>query len=315
MNASCEFSTCPAASEAAPERGTALLQAQQIKRHAKFSDDAVKDELPEEVLLKIDMASEGIGSTATLDEAGYQKVAALCCNKEMIVFARRLVESLGLELCDIGGLMGMVIWYTCDPSDPIDHRSSFDALKSNLLASQPPKKCAFVASSGKCPAKNPSCKGVIDASRVSDCKAVPTTVTTDAPRNATTTVPPTTTTTTTTTFGCPGYCPNGKAMKGQCKDNYMDACVYSGCIGGGLTNAGKKSDTAKTVQDCHQACVDEPACTWFKFSLGGKSYSWGPLCFIVSDIPWNGTETKGPGIYKFDTKYTHYISCALDRNA
>mmetsp|Transcript_37534 Transcript_37534/g.65183 ORF Transcript_37534/g.65183 Transcript_37534/m.65183 type:complete len:220 (-) Transcript_37534:113-772(-) len=126
--------------------------------------------------------SKSNGSTAPLNEAGYQEVAALCCNSEMFAFANRLVVELGLELCDQGGLAGLVIWYTCDPTNDADHRSSFEPLKKALLASQPPQKCAFVAKAGSCPTKNPECGGTFEPDRFAPCKGRTTLTTTSKPQ-------------------------------------------------------------------------------------------------------------------------------------
>jgi len=119
-------------------------------------------------------------------------------------------------------------------------------------------------------------------------------------------------TTVSTTVACPGYCPDGKAMNGKnCKDYHMDACIYDGCIGGQLTNAGEAVDDVKTVEDCHNACQNKVGCQWFKFSYGNSLYSGKPICSIVSDIAWAGSETQGTGIYDFDTTYTHFLSCPV----
>merc|ERR1711959_441543 len=100
---------------------------------------------------------------------------------------------------------------------------------------------------------------------------------------------------------------NGK----KCVDNYMDACVYDGCIGGQLTNAGEAVKDVMTVEDCHNACQSKVGCQWFKFSYGNSLWTEGPICAIVSDIAWAGSETQGPGIYDFDTTYTHFLSCPV----
>merc|ERR1712178_660723 len=119
-------------------------------------------------------------------------------------------------------------------------------------------------------------------------------------------------TTTTTSLACPGYCPDGRAMNGKsCVDNYMDACVYNGCIGGQLTNAGEAVENVMTVEDCHDACQNRVGCQWFKFSYGNSQWTEGPICAIVSDIAWAGAGTQGAGIYDFDTTYTHFLSCPV----
>merc|ERR1740121_659352 len=87
-----------------------------------------------------------VGTVQPLTEEGYQVVAKTCCKYEMEEYMRRVIFKLGLELCQEGGLMGLVPYFTCDKGI-----QSYDALTSNILASQPPAKCAFVAPPGNCP--------------------------------------------------------------------------------------------------------------------------------------------------------------------
>jgi len=333
------------ANDVAPDTATemqhALLQIGQITRHAILRHT---DRPQHEDDWRVSYAaSKGIGATAPTTEAGYQEVAATCCNRDMAEFAYRIVDKLGLVVCDQGGLAGLVIWYNCG------HTSSLDALEKNLLASQPPVQCSFVAPVGLCEPKDPSCGGVIDYNAFKECvptnasaktgrklptTEAPTTVemsttlekktTTQTPTTTematttttTTTQTPTTTeiaTTTTTTFSCPGYCPDGKSQTGSCKDNYMDACAYPGCIGGMLiTRTEREAETipgALTVHDCYSACANKAGCTLFKFTLGGATY--GPRCTIISNVVWNGINTRNRW-GKFQTKYTQFISCPMN---
>lgn len=118
-------------------------------------------------------------------------------------------------------------------------------------------------------------------------------------------------TTITATRACPGYCPDGNSINWkQCKDYYMDACVYDGCIGGQLLNAGEAVEDVMTVEDCHNACQSKVGCKWFKFSYGRLLWPGKPICSIVSDIAWAGSDTQGPNS-DFDTTYTHFLSCPM----
>jgi len=194
----------------AAEPGQALLQKQSMKRRAATSSDlAIRDVQP-----------TGVG--ATLDEAGYQQVFATCCHSEMYAFAKRLVSTMKLELCDEGGLAGVVVWYTCEEKRGTH---SLDSLKKDIGSGQPPARCAFVAPAGTCPPMDPSCQlapGEFDANFFKDCNSstrsgVSSTITpsTTAPTaatasaasaalsastTATTTSPATTTTTTIACF-------------------------------------------------------------------------------------------------------------------
>jgi len=54
-----------------------------------------------------------LGQSASLDEAGYQKVAASKNNEEMAAFiARAAVEKLDFNITDMGGLAGLVPYYS-----------------------------------------------------------------------------------------------------------------------------------------------------------------------------------------------------------
>lgn len=159
MATDCGGATC-SASNAPLETGHVLLQAGHTKTRAKL-DIARLDPT-----LAPPAAPDDLGSTAPLTEAGYQQVGSACCNKDMLTFATRVVkDSLGLEICEQGGLAGLVIWYNCG------NTSSLDALEANLRASMPPAKCAFVATPGKCPVMDPSCSGVFQPDAFKDCAA------------------------------------------------------------------------------------------------------------------------------------------------
>merc|ERR1719237_205180 len=56
----------------------------------------------------------GVGTTAELTEEGYAAVAATCCVADMEEFARRVVQSLGREICNEGGLSGLIGYHTCE---------------------------------------------------------------------------------------------------------------------------------------------------------------------------------------------------------
>jgi len=155
------------ANSLAPEMGHALLQKGRISKRATLGTGArVQHDSTEEVF----QPSNSIGTTAPLNEAGYQLVAATCCHLEIRRFTARLVADLGLVVCDQGGLSGLVIWFDCG------NTSSFDALQRNIIASQPPNACAFVAQAGMCPAaKDPTCGGEFNPDAFPECPLITTT--------------------------------------------------------------------------------------------------------------------------------------------
>jgi len=78
-------------------------------------------DMPEDVLLATketaDMAAwtqadePGAGTTAALDEHGYQEVVVLKDVQQMEFFARRLISKMGLRVKDQGGLRGLIAYH------------------------------------------------------------------------------------------------------------------------------------------------------------------------------------------------------------
>jgi len=170
----------------APESGQVLLQTQSIKNRA--NDLAIRGWQP-------------TSTSAPLTEDGYQQVFTTCCHREMYAFAERLLGDLGLELCNAGGLAGVVVWYTCERSP--DTSRNLTSLTNDLLGGQPPAPCAFAAPVGNCPPMDPSCQLApeeIEADFVKECSTVTTATTTSTTVAGTTTTPSTTTSTTLACF-------------------------------------------------------------------------------------------------------------------
>jgi len=278
----CGFSCCLAADSSsecidngmAPERRHALLQTGQIKSITQLARGSADfDELNEmKVLLSASTSSKGIGATAPLTEAGYQEVAATCCNLDMAAFTLRLVEDLSLEVCDQGGLSGLVIWYTCG------NASSLDALKSNLLASQPPVKCAFVAPAGACPTKDPSCKGVFDPAAFEECTPTATTtplaITTVA---STTTAAPNTTCTTLAEL-TPEY--EAGSCVGRCSPGHRCCTSINRCVAEG-TSCDEPPETCIGTCFTGWACCPAQGNQCLKAPLN----NYRNLCMCVEDSP------------------------------
>jgi len=118
-DASCDssYSTC-VSSSGAPDSAYALLQVQHTGTKHMFFD----------AIEHIGATASHIGATAPLNETGYLEVKQTCCNAEMLMFARRIVDNEGLELCSKWGLMGLVPWFTCDQGE-----KALGFLQSTLL--------------------------------------------------------------------------------------------------------------------------------------------------------------------------------------
>jgi len=84
------------------------------------------------------------GSAAPLDEVGYSAVADQCCQAEMKQFIERQAENLNLEICNPGGISGLVPYHSCEKGP-----QTFADLTSTLLASID-ERCMWVANAGQC---------------------------------------------------------------------------------------------------------------------------------------------------------------------
>merc|ERR1719310_1415812 len=76
-----------------------------------------------------------------LTEAGFQQVSKSCCYEDVKVFARRIIDDMGLKVCDEGGLSGIAPFYSC-PLTPV----SFAELKDDIKKAMPSEgsKCHWL---------------------------------------------------------------------------------------------------------------------------------------------------------------------------
>jgi len=112
------------------------------------------------------------GAVASLDEAGYQQAADLCCHHEMSLFVRREIQRQGLDVCDLSDLHGFVHWYDCT-----DDRPKTFAEMTAEIAGVPSSPCpwlgnndnrydnnninnniAMIGNLPNCPVKGPNCR-------------------------------------------------------------------------------------------------------------------------------------------------------------
>jgi len=79
---------------------------------------------------------------APVTEEGFEQVSKSCCYKDMTAYIRRLVENMGLRVCDEGGLSGIAPFYSCPQS-----QTSLAELKEELNKATPSfnNKCHWLA--------------------------------------------------------------------------------------------------------------------------------------------------------------------------
>lgn len=157
-----------------PETGHALLQTRHSKIQTMLTGFVSRAAVSTTFSATVD--PDSVGSTATLDEAGFKAVADLCCAADMDTFIRRVIESLNLKLCHEAGLLGLVPWYTCPQERSAEWArnqwkvpamfvkwgsagvtKTYAQLVKNLKDSTPPVPCSFVAVPGKCVPFAPEC--------------------------------------------------------------------------------------------------------------------------------------------------------------
>jgi len=98
-----------------------------------------------DALVTEEVRAQGIGTTVDLTEEGYAAVAATCCVAEMEVFARRVVHNVGREICNEGGLSGVIGYHTCEKGVQTLARLIED------IHSSEEGQCSWVALPGYCP--------------------------------------------------------------------------------------------------------------------------------------------------------------------
>jgi len=158
LASSCAIDVC---SQPKPEAAQlALLQSKQVKTKSAQEHSSF---LQPSAFGNASQNQPATGASAPLTEAGYQIVAAQCCNYEMSEFIRRVVFDQGMKVCDAGALQGFTLWYSCTYGP-----STLAKMKDELVANMA-LACAWVALSGKeCKATPDSCKQPA-ADVVSDC--------------------------------------------------------------------------------------------------------------------------------------------------
>jgi len=122
-------------------------------------------------------ADSQAGSSAPLDEAGYEAVGKRCCHTEMEQFVRRLIEQQGFQICEEAALQGFLHWFDCSSDHDVhDHEAvrdhtaddhahfndaqSFTKLKEGLIMGRSglPPLCPWLGGTGEtCPPTGHNC--------------------------------------------------------------------------------------------------------------------------------------------------------------
>lgn len=134
---------------------------------------------PANIVSEHQISTAAIGQTAPLDEKGYAAVQAACCFDEMFVFIKRLVQTLGFEVCEEGWLSGVTIFFDC-PDDGNSYVGLVETLRDGTKG-----PCAGLAEPGRCKPYSPHCPDFPNA-KPPPCKSDQAT---DAPPVKTTPAP------------------------------------------------------------------------------------------------------------------------------
>jgi hypothetical protein len=94
-----------------------LMEARWIEdKEAAFpdTDESLPEKVVDEILLQgaEEVPDTGVGSTARLNQEGYEQVAALVSNKEMKKFAHRIMKAEARYASNLGDLTRAMHWYS-----------------------------------------------------------------------------------------------------------------------------------------------------------------------------------------------------------
>jgi len=106
----------------------------------------------------------GSGSTAALDEAGYQQIAALCCHHEMSLFVRREIAKQGFDVCNLSDLHGFIHWFDCSRADGNRYGGkdgndlkNFAEMQTGIANVMSSHHCPWLGHLPNCPAQGRNC--------------------------------------------------------------------------------------------------------------------------------------------------------------
>merc|ERR1740121_2897248 len=109
----CAVGVCHTSKGRPARSGSAMLQVVGAPEHRDSGVSIAKHG----ALLEVEgshRSPEDVGDSAALTEEGYATVHSTCCVAAMEAFVRRVVDDLGLAVCNDGGFQGVVGWHTCE---------------------------------------------------------------------------------------------------------------------------------------------------------------------------------------------------------
>jgi len=96
-------------------------------------------------------AGGGVGTTASLDAAGFKGTTMLCCSYQMEIFFNRVLDSTGYDVCSKPHVQGLMHWFTCVPD--MDFQYMLDVIEKG-------NPCKYWSPRGlTCPALSEKCAG------------------------------------------------------------------------------------------------------------------------------------------------------------
>merc|ERR1719326_1780814 len=147
----------------APLSHNALLQTEEAREGRQCSYQLQGDQDGSKPCASLKGKKYISGRLATLDEAGYEETAELCCHHEMSLFVRREIARQGFDVCDLSDLHGFVHWYDCT-----NDKKTYGEMRKEI-ADVMGTACPWLGHLPNCPRKDPEHCGRI----ASKCAATP----------------------------------------------------------------------------------------------------------------------------------------------
>jgi len=167
--AAADNEVCEAGEACAPPTSRVLLQVGKpaktsglilLDSHKTCSYDLQKDQDGSKVCAHLKSGYTS-GDLASLDEAGYQETAKLCCHHEMSLFVRREIEKQGFDICDLSDLHGFVHWYDCNDDTSTDNvgggAKTFAGMQAEIAGAST-NNCPWLGHLPNCPVKPENCR-------------------------------------------------------------------------------------------------------------------------------------------------------------
>jgi hypothetical protein len=96
-------------------------------------------------------SSVGVGSSSSLDAAGFKAVTSFCCPMETEIFFNRLLDKDGYDVCSKPHIQGLMHWFSCVPD--MDFKYVLDVIAHGT-------PCKYWSPKGiDCPVLSAACRG------------------------------------------------------------------------------------------------------------------------------------------------------------